>query len=133
MNANFNTDVKNIVDEKIAEIFRNYLSGYQEEESREEQRIISELKTINKKIDKLTKLIEDIRSHPTATNENPIQDAQGRSNTRISARKDAVFVPSLEESDITINYREKEKMNDNQTDLSNTNFMNSLDALKKLK
>lgn len=136
MNANFNTDVKNIVDEKIAEIFKNYLAGYQEEESKEEQNILKELKAMNKKIDNLTKVIDEIKTKPLpATNSSPIEDAQSRANTinKSKAKKEEVFIPQLDDSEVTINYRDKNKINENQTDLSNSNFMNSLDALKKLK
>ena len=131
MNADTNKDMVNIVDRKIAEIFKNYSTNFEILDDKEDSLIKNDIKLMNNKIDTLTDLVSKL----IATNSTGIRGDQQQPTTTTTTptkpktkKEDRVFIPELEKTDITISNSE----NKNKTVYSN-DMSNILTTLNKLK
>jgi hypothetical protein len=128
MNADFNKDMNNIVDRKIAEIFKSYSANFEIQDDQEDSLIKNDIKIMNNKIDTLTDLVSKL----IATNSTGIRGDQQQPSTTSpkkpkTKKEEAVFIPKLETNDITINSKTTNKT------LYDNNMIDSLSALNKLK
>lgn len=128
MNADMNKDMQNIVDRKIAEIFKNYSANFETQDDKEDSIIKNDIKIMNKKIDTLTELLSKL----IATNSVGISGDQQQPSTTTTKPKtkkeDKIFIPELEKTDMTISN------NDSKTKTIYSNDMSDiLTTLNKLK
>ena len=129
MNADFNKDMQNIVDKKIAEIFKSYSASFEIQDDKEDSVMKNDIKIMNKKIDTITELLSKL----IATNSVGIAgDQQQPSTTNTTKPKtkkeDKIFVPELEKTDMTISNNDSK----NKTIYSN-DMSDILTTLNKLK
>lgn len=130
MNADMNRDVQNIVDRKIAEIFKKYSTNYEAIDDQEDNLIKTDIKLMNKKIDILTELVTKLAaSNSTGIRGDQQQPTTTPPSTKPKKKKeDKTFIPELENPDIIISNND----NKNKTIYSN-DMSDILTTLNKLK
>lgn len=128
MNADMNRDMQNIVDRKIAEIFKKYSTDYEAIDDKEDNIIKTDIQNLNKKIDVLTDLVIKLVAGNTGIG----GDQQQASTTSVrkpkQKKEEKIFIPELENSDMTISNGENKTKTIHSNDMSDI-----LTTLNKLK
>lgn len=130
MNADMNRDMQNIVDRKIAEIFKKYSTDYEAIDDKEDNIIKTDIQNLNKKIDVLTDLVIKLVAGNAYTGIGGDQQQASTTSVRKPKQKkeEKVFIPELENSDMTISNGENKTKTIYSNDMSDI-----LTTLNKLK
>ena len=130
MNADTHADMVRIVDRKIAEIFKQYSTDYEAVDDKEDNIIKSDIKNLNKKIDVLTDLVTKLVAGNVYTGVGGDQQQATATSVRKPKQKkeEKVFIPELENSDMTISNGENKTKTIYSNDMSDI-----LTTLNKLK
>lgn len=123
-NADTHADMVRIVDNKIAELFKNYSNQFEKTESAEEELIIKELNNINEKLNLILNSISSLN----ISNLNNIDTPTKQSTRTKQAKKEEVYIPVIEKTESIVNKKE-----DKSKKIESSGIMNTLSILNNLK